>query len=276
MAEIGLSAYELQLTHGVRTSKERAEILGENARKNDVLLSIHAPYYINLASSEKEIVERSKKRLIESLQVADWMNAYKVVFHAGYYNNNNKEKSLKYCIKALNEVTEEAKSIGLNRISLSPEFAGKTKQIGSLEELIVMSESNEFISPTIDFGHVHARNEGYLFCEEHFRVILVEIENRLGIETLRNLHCHFAPMDFNEHGEKVHKNFSDKITSFNLKNNEFILETNSYKPEFQPFAKLILEFDMKPVIICESKDSQDVDSLEMIRIIDNLKAQLII
>lgn len=274
MAEVGLSAYELQLTHGVRTSKERAEILGENARKSDVLLSIHAPYYINLASPKKETVERSKKNLIESLQVASWMNAYKIVFHAGYYNNG-KDNSLKSCIKNLNEVIEEAKSMGLDNISLSPESGGKKIQIGSLEDLMVMAESDNIISPAIDFAHVHARDDGYLFCEENFRVILEEIENRLGIETLRNLHCHFAPIEFNERGEKVHKNFSDRLTSFDLTDNGFKLKTEPYKPEFLPLARLILEFKMNPVIISESKDSQDIDSFKMKSIIDDLKMQLI-
>ena len=90
LSEIGLSAYELQLTHGVRTSKERAEILGENARKTDVMLSIHAPYYINLGSLKKQTLENSKKHLIDSLQVANWMNASKIVFHTGYYNDDGK------------------------------------------------------------------------------------------------------------------------------------------------------------------------------------------
>lgn len=253
-------------------SKERAEVLGENARKNDILLSIHAPYYINLASSKKETVERSKKNLIESLQVASWMNAYKIVFHAGYYNNG-KEKSLKCCVKNLNEVIEEAKSMGLDKISLSPESGGKKIQIGSLEDLIVMAESDKLISPAIDFAHVHARDNGYLFCEENFRVVLEEIENRLGIETLRNLHCHFAPIEFNERGEKVHKNFSDRLTRFDP-DNGFKLKTEAYKPEFLPLARLILEFKMNPVIISESKDSQDIDSFKMKSIIEDLKKNL--
>lgn len=271
LSEIGLSAYELQLTHGVRTSKERAEILGENARKTDVMLSIHAPYYINLGSLKKQTLENSKKHLIDSLQVANWMNASKIVFHTGYYNDDGKESSLKCCVKNLIEIVEEAKSRGFNNISISPESAGKKKQIGSLEELIVLSECDDLVSPTIDFGHLHARDNGYLNNEENFRTALVEIEDRLGTETLRNLHCHFAPIDFNDHGEKVHKNFSDRYTAFNTDGDDPVFKNYCYKPEFLPLAKLILEFDMKPTIICECKDSQDVDALTMQRIIKNLQ-----
>ena len=50
-------------------------------------------------------------------------------------------------------------------------------------------------------------------------------------------------------------------------------ETSSL--EFLPLARLILEFKMNPVIISESKDSQDIDSFKMKSIIDDLKMQLI-
>lgn len=54
LRDMGLSAYEYQCNRGVRISEEMARQLGEQARKSDIFLSIHAPYYINLASVKED------------------------------------------------------------------------------------------------------------------------------------------------------------------------------------------------------------------------------
>ncbi|MEB3786603.1 MAG: TIM barrel protein, partial [Desulfurococcales archaeon] len=78
LSKIGLDALEYEAVRGVRISEEKARKLGEEAAKYDVLLSMHAPYYINLASKEKEKVEASRRRLFEAVRASHWMNAYAV------------------------------------------------------------------------------------------------------------------------------------------------------------------------------------------------------
>ena len=50
----GLNAYEYQCSKGVKVSKETANKLGNEAKENGILLSIHSPYYINLATDDEE------------------------------------------------------------------------------------------------------------------------------------------------------------------------------------------------------------------------------
>ena len=50
----GLTAYEYQCGRGVRVSEETARAMGEEAAKYGVALSLHAPYFISLASAEAE------------------------------------------------------------------------------------------------------------------------------------------------------------------------------------------------------------------------------
>ena len=69
---------KLQIENG-RCSK-----LGIEAKKNDVRLSMHGSYFVNL-SGKKEVVEASKRRLIACAIAADWMGAHVVVFHTGFY-----------------------------------------------------------------------------------------------------------------------------------------------------------------------------------------------
>ena len=56
LSRLGLNAYEYQCNRGVRISQRLAEQIGEEAEKFDIALSMHAPYYINLASNDPNIL----------------------------------------------------------------------------------------------------------------------------------------------------------------------------------------------------------------------------
>ena len=55
---------------------------------------MHGSYFINL-SGKKEVVEASKRRLIACATAADWMGAYVVVFHTGFYGKFEKSFAFK-------------------------------------------------------------------------------------------------------------------------------------------------------------------------------------
>ncbi|WP_052833667.1 TIM barrel protein [Staphylothermus hellenicus] len=84
----------LRLTRTVRITRDKAYKLGE-ALKNNILLSIHAPCFINLACSKDKVVEASISRIIRSIEAASWMNAYIVVFHPGYYGGYSRSEALR-------------------------------------------------------------------------------------------------------------------------------------------------------------------------------------
>ena len=46
IGDLGLEAYEYQATYGVRIQKQSALKLARNAKKNDIRVSMHGPYYI--------------------------------------------------------------------------------------------------------------------------------------------------------------------------------------------------------------------------------------
>jgi len=54
LSGMGLDAYEYQCNRGVNIGKELAEKIGQEAQKYNIFLSIHAPYYINMASPERK------------------------------------------------------------------------------------------------------------------------------------------------------------------------------------------------------------------------------
>ncbi|MEM3964968.1 MAG: TIM barrel protein, partial [Thermofilaceae archaeon] len=83
--ELGLDAMEIEFVRGVRMGDEMAAEVRELASSLGVLLTVHAPYYINLNSSEAQKVEASINRVLESARVGFKAGAWSVVFHSGYY-----------------------------------------------------------------------------------------------------------------------------------------------------------------------------------------------
>jgi deoxyribonuclease-4 len=244
----GLDAFEYQAVRwGAKPQmkQESAEKLGANAREHDVWLTVHGSYFINFCGNV-ETIEASKNRLIACATAADWMGAHLVVFHPGFYGKRRPEEALELCVKAMGDVVESTRSLGIARVKLGPETTGKPSQLGSLDEVLTLCERVDSTEPVVDWAHIHAREGGRMKKASDFRVVTNEIEKRLGSGAVRNLHCHFTRVEFTEKGEKRHH----------------ILDEVEYGPDFHHLATLIAELDLKPVIISESP-ILDVDAQKM-------------
>ncbi len=238
--KIGLNAQERQMTYGARMKEEDAIKFGQLAEKYEITLSIHGPYYVVLTSIKETVINNSVKELIKTTQLAKLMGANKVIFHPGF------GKDVKKVIKHLNYIEKNKPK----EVFILPETMGKIFQLGSLNDVLTICENTECL-PCIDFAHLYARTLGEIKEKQQFREILLEIEKRLGEEVLKNLHCHFYPVDFTDKGEKLHR---------------AVTEDNVF-PQFEPFAELIKEFKMTPTLISESKNTQDIGALEMKRLL---------
>lgn len=94
--------------------------------------------------------------ILQSLTVAKWMGAGRVVFHPGSCSGENRTGALERAKEALKWAIEEADRCGFGDIVLCPETLGKKNQLGSLAEVLEMCRLDERLMPTIDFGHIHA------------------------------------------------------------------------------------------------------------------------
>lgn len=240
---IGLNAYERLMTYGARMKEEDAIELGKRAKGFDVKLSVHAPYYIVFTSEKQRIIANSINEFNKTIYLSGLMGAKRIVFHPGFGRDFNK------VIRNL-KIIEKDKS---KDIKVMPETMGKICQLGDLNEVITICENTECV-PCIDFAHLHARTFGGLKEEETFRRIICKIEKRLGKEVVKDLHCHFYPVEFNEKGEKKHRAVTEK----------------DFHPQFKNFVSIIKEFNMTPTLISESFDSQDVGALEMKNMLERI------
>ena len=226
--------------------REDAERLGEEARKYDVKLSLHGSYFINLFG-ESDIAEASKRRLVACATAAEWMGAYVVVFHPGYYGNHSKAEALKKCVDSLREVSSTLDSYGVKKVKLGAETMGRHSQFGTLDEVLSVCQEVERTQLVIDWSHLHARTGGGLRTVEDFRNVVAKAEEQLGTEATRDMHCHFSKIEFTyKSGERRHH----------------VLDEPAFGPEFKMLAEVIAEFKLRPVIICET-EVQDVDARKM-------------
>jgi deoxyribonuclease-4 len=248
LREEGLDAFEYEAVRWgqkPQIKQQDAENLKLKAEKNDVLLSLHGSYFINLCG-KKEVVEASKRRLIACATAAQWMGAYVVVFHPGFYGRVEKSYAFRNCIAAIRDVIEKMNNLGIRKVKLGPETMGRLFQLGTLDEILTICETVEQTQLVIDWSHLHARGRGRFKKVDDFRAVVEEAEKRLGTEAVKNMHCHFSKIEYTDKGERRHH----------------ILDEARYGPDFQMLAEVIAEFNLRPVIICETP-ILDVDAMKM-------------
>ena len=200
--QLGLDAMELEFVQSVNISKENAPKIKAVAEKENVVLTCHAPYYINLNAAEDAKLEASKKRLIKAAEVAWLCGAKSVAFHPGYYLGMDKDKVYEKVKQQLKMVVAELKDAGCG-IWVRPETTGKRSQFGDLHEILRLCNEIEQVMPCIDYAHMHAR-ESNNNSHNEFREILVAVEKTLGKKALKDMHIQIAGVNYSDKGELNH------------------------------------------------------------------------
>lgn len=235
--ELDLDAMEVEFVRGVRMRNELAKQIGELAKKLNIKLSVHAPYYINLCSEEKEKRTASKKRILDSAERAHYLGASHVVFHPGYYGKYSKEEVydiIKKSIIDMNKIIKKNKW----KTKLAPETTGKKSQFGSLDELMRLRKETG-CSICVDFAHLLARN-GSINYKEIFGKL----------KGIKHIHSHFSGINYSEKGEINHEIMKEK--------------------DIEPLLREILKRKIKITIISESPITWQ-DSLKMKNVLKRLK-----
>ncbi len=251
LSDMGLNAYEYQCNKGVNLKDETAQEIGEKAKEANIRLSIHAPYYINLSSTEQEKRDNSVKYILNTLRVAKIMGAQRIVVHPGYVSKITRNTAVELAKATLLEAIKEADEAGYSNITLCPEVLGKNNQLGNLEEVMDLCSLDERLIPCLDFAHLHSLTQGGMRVENDFVRVFKNVEKHLGIERMRKVHIHFSRVEYGKGGEKKHWTYAD----------------TKYGPDFDPLAKAIIALDLEPVIICESRGTMAEDALTLKRIL---------
>lgn len=244
-ASNGLYAYEYSFGRGFTMGDDTAKILGQNAKDNNVLVSVHAPYYVNLANESDEMANKSYEYIRRSMELLNHMQGKDCVVHLASCGKLDRSKALYLTEKRLDNAVKILYDNKLNHLNLCPETMGKYLQIGTYEEIINLCTKDKILVPTFDFGHINCILQGGLKTSDDYKRIFDYSFDKLGEEKTKNCHIHFSKIEYTQKGEVKHLNLDDTI----------------YGPEFEPLAKVINDYQLTPTIISESKERMMEDAI---------------
>lgn len=203
LRELGLEALELGWVQSVRVSEETCAAIQAAAREQDIAISVHAPYFINL-NAEAEEWPKSRKRLMDAAHYGNLAGATDIIFHPGSYFGKPAAEVLPLAIERLQGCVDELRAVG-NPAILRPETMGKIAMLGSLEDTLAMSAAIPGVLPCLDFAHLHARmGDGSMNTYDEWSKALELYGKALGDEGLQNLHAHLSGIEYGAKGEKNH------------------------------------------------------------------------
>ena len=247
LAALGLTAYEYSFGRGVSLSLETALKLRQQAEQYGISLSVHAPYFINLANPDPEKLENSYRYILEAAQAVDWLGGQRVVVHVGAVMKLERAEALHNCADGLREAYRRLEEAGLGHVRLCPETMGKYSQIGDLKETLSFCQLDERMLPCVDFAHLHALTGGGLKEPVDFERVLDTVQAMLGMDRARQMHMHFSTIEFTPAGEKRHRTFDEP----------------KYGPRFEHLAPLLKQRGYCGTVICECKGTQADDARKM-------------
>ena len=257
LKEIGLDCYEYQCGKGVRVGEESARKIGLAARENGIVLSLHAPYFINLANPDRSSLQKTVAYITGACRVADRMGAGRVVIHSGALMKRTRREALDTALHSLKEVIAACDGGGFGHITLCPETMGKLGQLGDLDEVLELCTVDERLLPCVDFGHLYARSLGADDGAEAMERMLDRMVEVLGPDRASRFHSHFSHIEFTPGGEKCHRTFADD---------------GGYGPDWTTLAQAVARRGWSPTFICESAGAQAEDALTMKKIYRELAA----
>lgn len=210
---LGLGALELGWVQSVRVSEETCAAIRQQVKDTGVLLSIHAPYYINLNADFDEW-PNARRRLMAAAYYGNLAGATEIIFHPGSYSGKEPAEAMKLAMARLQDCVAELRR-EKNPVTLRPETMGRSGQLGTLEETLEMAKAIPGVVPCIDFAHLHARTgNGAMNSYDEWMDALKLYKKMLGKAAMQNLSCHLSGIAYTERGEKNHLTMAE--SDFNL------------------------------------------------------------
>jgi len=231
--KLGLDVMELEFVRNINVSAEKAPLIKKTSQEEDILLTCHGQYFVNLASLEKAKAEATIKRMLDAARRAHECGVWSIAWHAAFFQGRPKEKVYEIVKKNMGHVVKTLHNKGIKDIWIRTETTGKESQWGDLPECIRLAQDIEGVLPCVDFAHLHARN-GINNTTVEFRRMLEDIEKGLGKEALHNMHIHMSGVNYGPKGERNH----------------LILKASDMN--YRDLLKVWKEFKIKGIVINES------------------------
>ena len=246
----GLDCFEYSFGRGVRMSEDTAISIANAFQKENVEISVHAPYFINFANPDDEMAAKSYGYVLDSAKACKLMGGKRVVFHPAAQGKATRAEAVALTIERLKILRDYIYLNNLEDMIFCPETMGKLAQIGTIEEVTEFCLVDKVFTPCVDFGHVNSREQGSLKTVEDYKSRLEYMIEKLGFERMKNFHVHFSKIMYGAKGEIKHLTMEDTV----------------FGPEFEPLAVALKDLKLEPFIVSESAGTQIEDALQMKKI----------
>ena len=245
VADLGLTALEVNYVRGARASEETTRKVGAKAEERGIALSAHAPYYVSLNSPRDEVRDSSVGHIVETARRCQWMGAPFFAVHGGTYGGKESPEATDGVVERILQVETRLEEEGIVGVKVGLETTGRPSAWGTLEEIGSAAEQTDIVIPVVDFSHVHARSGGGLKTTEDFRAL---VEWALEVSDCQ-LYCHFQSIEYGEKGERRH------------------LPVDRWDPDFRLLAPVLRQIPCDVHLICESP-LLEADALLIKRVLD--------
>ncbi len=179
----------VSLTSGLARDYLELDELGRIGREMDIELSLHTPYYMDLAGTD-QLAAKSMDSIVWGGLLADAMGASVVATFLGLYGEMDAKEAVRRIqenVRAIRDIYR-ARKLG---VKLGLETSGRPEVVGSLDEVLALCKAVKGTVPVLNFAHVHAREGGLLKRPEDFAAAIERAEKA----TDGHVHTHFTGVE---------------------------------------------------------------------------------
>jgi deoxyribonuclease-4 len=266
ISEIGLDAFEMQMTYGPRTTAENCVEHRRLAEQADIKISVHASYFIVFTSDDATKIAQSNDTLKRTYDAANLLGATTVVLHPGPLYGASGRDPLDRFIENAGRCLDE---IGKTDIGLFVETAGKIGQLGSVDEILEICRHLDGTFPCVDFGHVHARTLGSLEEPKAIDSLVDQLVSFIESRNNPRIHFHYTPIHFGPRGEIQHRAIDDRYVPlpqrnmFGLHGPGEASGDGFYHPRVDPVGRALQRIPIDCTVISETHDSQETGAMAL-------------
>lgn len=169
----------------------------EMAKRLDVNLSIHTPFYMDLGSNN-DLTENCMDSIRHAALVLNALGGDVVVTSLGVYDDKTDREGIDENI--LNNVADIMDWWQGNGLTprLGVEVTGQEDVFGSLDQILDLCDQIPGVIPVLNFSHLHSRTNGSLLDVDDFLNVLEQVDSYSD----GRIHTAFAGVEYSEGNEK--------------------------------------------------------------------------
>ena len=234
LQERGYTACEIDFEGKFWMDYPWAERLGEVARDAGIVLSVHAPIagFVGHAERGKKL-NMAIGMLDHSAGIAKACGAELVVFHPGFLLGREREQALADVCEQAGELRERLEKKD-RAVPFGVEVMGRVRELGTIDDVLVIAERVSWIRPVLDFAHMHATSDGAFTDVEAFASVLSRADAVL--EPGAPFHVHFSDIAYANRNETKHLSYGEGTL------------------RAEPLGEALARFDRSATVISESPD----------------------